>query len=72
MRARNEATVLEMRDLIRSALSEAVFSKIVNSLRELGSFAVEFALFLPIWFAVGSAYDSLRAVLARRRRPEEV
>ncbi len=34
VRARNEATVLEMRDLIRSALSEAVFSKIVDSLRE--------------------------------------
>src|SRR6266851_4483397 len=34
VRARNEATVLEMRDLIRSALSEAVFGKIVDSLRE--------------------------------------
>ena len=34
VRARNEATVLEMRDLIRGALSEAVFGKIVDSLRE--------------------------------------
>jgi len=34
VRARNEATVLEMRDLIRGALSEAVFNKIVESLRE--------------------------------------
>jgi hypothetical protein len=34
LRARNEATVLEMRDLIRGALSEAVFAKIVDSLRE--------------------------------------
>ena len=34
MRARNEATVLEMRDLIRGALSEVVFDRIVQSLRE--------------------------------------
>jgi hypothetical protein len=34
LRARNEATVLEMRDLIRGALSEAVFGKILDSLRE--------------------------------------
>jgi Domain of unknown function (DUF932) len=34
LRARNEATVLEMRDLIRGALSEAVFGKIVDGLRE--------------------------------------
>jgi hypothetical protein len=34
VRARNEATVLEMRDLIRGALREAVFRKIVDSLRE--------------------------------------
>jgi hypothetical protein len=34
VRARNEATVLEMRDLIRGSLSEAVFGKIVDNLRE--------------------------------------
>jgi len=34
LRARNEATVLEMRDLVRGALSESVFGKIVESLRE--------------------------------------
>src|SRR6266487_5795979 len=34
VRARNEATVLEMRDLIRGALSDAVFGKIVDNLRE--------------------------------------
>src|ERR1700716_4160000 len=34
VRARNEATVLEMRDLIRGALSDVVFDKIVQSLRE--------------------------------------
>jgi len=34
VRARNEATVLEMRDLIRGALSDAVFDKIVDNLRE--------------------------------------
>jgi len=34
VRARNEATVLEMRDLIRGALSEVVLGKIVQSLRE--------------------------------------
>lgn len=34
VRARNEATVLEMRDLIRGALSDIVFDRIVQSLRE--------------------------------------
>jgi hypothetical protein len=34
VRARNEATVLEMRDLIRGALSDAVFGRIVDNLRE--------------------------------------
>jgi hypothetical protein len=34
LRARNEATVLEMRDLVRGALSDAVFGKIVDSLCE--------------------------------------
>jgi len=34
VRARNEATVLEMRDLIRGALSEDLFEKIVDGLRE--------------------------------------
>jgi hypothetical protein len=67
---------ISRRPLAAFALNEgppiAVAVLIVNSLRELGSFAVEFALFLPIWFAVGWAYDSLRAVLSRRRRPEEV
>jgi hypothetical protein len=33
LRARNEATVLEMRDLIRGALSDAVFGRIVDTLR---------------------------------------
>src|SRR6266852_1794818 len=34
VRARNEATVLEMRDLIRGALSEDLFERIVDGLRE--------------------------------------
>lgn len=40
VRARNEATVLEMRDLIRGALSEAVFGKIVDTLREAAAIRI--------------------------------
>ena len=40
VRARNEATVLEMRDLIRGALSDAVFGKIVATLREAAAIRI--------------------------------
>ena len=39
VRARNEATVLEMRDLISGALSDAVFGKIVDNSANLPSSA---------------------------------
>jgi hypothetical protein len=67
---------ISRRPLTAFALNEgpplAVAVLVVNSLRELGSFALEFAVFLPIWLAVGWAYDALRTVVATRRgRPEE-
>jgi hypothetical protein len=40
VRARNEATVLKMRDLIRGALSDVVFGKIVDNLREAAAIRI--------------------------------
>jgi hypothetical protein len=46
---------------------------VVNAVGELGSFTLEFLLFLPVYLVAASAYDLLRSVVsARRGRPEEV
>ena len=42
----------------------------VQALGELGSFALEFLLFVPVWLLAGWAYDLLRASLARRSTGE--
>lgn len=45
---------------------------IVQALGELGSFALEFLIFVPVWLLTGVAYDLLRESLALRRRVKEV
>ena len=42
----------------------------VQAVGELGSFALEFLLFVPLWLVAGWAYDLLRASLARRSTGE--